>query len=91
MLSEYNLEELFDTSKQHPPILKNFLSGNISIETLTIFDKIFLFGNNLDKKLTDPIWEAISLKLKKYAPFLNIDTSKYKQYLRERLTEKTHG
>lgn len=91
MLSEYNLNELFDTSKQHPPILKKFLSGNISIETITIFDKIFLFGNNLDKKLTDPIWEAISLKLKKYAPFLNIDTRKYKEYLRDRLSEKTHG
>ena len=86
MLSEYSLEELFSTSGQHPPILKMFLSGNISIETITIYDKIFLFGNNLDKKLTDPVWEGISLKIKKYAPFLNIDIPKYKTYLRNRLT-----
>ena len=86
MLSEYSLEELFSTSGQHPPILKMFLSGNISIETTTIYDKIFLFGNNLDKKLTDPVWEGISLKIKKYAPFLNIDIPKYKAYLRNRLS-----
>lgn len=86
MLSEYSLEELFSTSGQHPPILKMFLSGNISIETTTIYDKIFLFGNNLDKKLTDPVWEGISLKIKKYAPFLNIDIPKYKTYLRNRLS-----
>ena len=86
MLSEYSLEELFSTSGQHPPILKMFLSGNISIETITIYDKIFLFGNNLDKKLTDPVWEGISLKIKKYAPFLNIDIPKYKAYLRNRLS-----
>lgn len=86
MLSEYSLEELFSTSGQHPPILKMLLSGNISIETTTIYDKIFLFGNNLDKKLTDPVWEGISLKIKKYAPFLNIDIPKYKAYLRNRLS-----
>jgi hypothetical protein len=86
LLSEHNLEELFDTSRQHPPILKMFLSGNISIETLTIYHKIFLFGNNLDKKLTDPIWETVSMKVNKYAPFLNIDIPKYKAYLRDRLS-----
>lgn len=83
MLSEYNLEQLFDTSRQHPPLLKKFLSGNISIETLVIYDKIFLFGNNFDKKLLDPVWEIVSLKIKKYSPFLNIDVQDYKKILKE--------
>ena len=82
MLSSNNLEQLFDCSKGHPPILKMFLSGKISIETLVIWDKIFLFGNNFDKKLLDPVWELMSLKIQKYSPFLNIDVEDYKKVLR---------
>jgi hypothetical protein len=83
MLSESNLDELFDCSRQHPPILKNFLSGKICIETLVIYDKIFLFGKQFDKKLLDPVWETVSLKIKKYSPFLNIDVKDYKQELKK--------
>jgi hypothetical protein len=82
MLSSSNLEELFDCSRQHPPILKMFLSGKIDIETLVIWDKIFLFRNNFDKKLLDPVWELVSLKIQKYSPFLNIDVEDYKKVLR---------
>jgi hypothetical protein len=77
------LPEVFDCAKGHPPILKNFLNGNISIETMVIYDKIFLFGNNFDKKLKDPVWETVSMKLKKYSPFLNIDVQRYKNLLKE--------
>jgi len=82
MLSSSNLEELFDCSRQHPPILKMFLSGKIDIETLVIWDKIFLFGKTFDKKLLDPVWELVSLKIQKYSPFLNIDVEDYKKVLR---------
>jgi len=77
------VDEVFDCSKGHPPILKMFLSGNISIETLVICDKIFLFGNNFDKKLKDPVWETVSMRMKKYSPFLNIDVPRYKSILKE--------
>jgi hypothetical protein len=83
MLSSNNLEQLFDCSRQHPPILKMFLSGKISIETLVIYDRIFLYGNNFDKKLKDPVWETVSLKMKKYSPFLNIDVFHYRKILKE--------
>jgi hypothetical protein len=82
MLSSGNLEQLFDCSRQHPPVLKMFLSGKICIETLVIWDKIFLFRNNFDKKLLDPVWELMSLKIQKYSPFLNIDVEDYKKVLR---------
>jgi hypothetical protein len=73
LLSENELETLFNCTKGHPLILKKFLSGSVSLETLTIFDKVFHFSKNFDKKLDDPVWESVSLKLKKYSPFLNID------------------
>lgn len=83
LLSQGNLEEVLDVSRQHPTILKKFLSGNISIETLTIWDKIFLFRNNFDQKLLDPVWEIVSLKIQKYSPFLNICVGDYKKSLRK--------
>jgi hypothetical protein len=54
---------------------------------LTIFDKVFHFSKNFDKKLDDPVWESVSLKLKKYSPFLNIDMFHYKKILRDIIDE----
>jgi len=82
LLSENELESLFNCTKGHPVILKKYLSGSLSLETFTIFDKIFRFSENFDKKLTDPVWETVSLKLKKYNPFINIDVFQYKKILR---------
>jgi len=82
LFSDNKVDDVFDCSKGHPIVLKKFLSGKISIETLVIYDRIFLFGNNFDKKLLDPIWESVSMKIKKYAPFLNIDIFKYRKILK---------
>jgi hypothetical protein len=78
---------LFNCTKGHPLILKKYLSGSVSLETFTIFDKIFHFSKNFDKKLTDPVWETVSLKLKKYSPFINIDIFQYKKILRSIIDE----
>lgn len=83
LFENQKLDSIFDCSKGHPPILKMFLSGSISPETLVIYDKIFLFGNNFDKKLQDPVWETVSMRIKKYSPFLNIDVFHYKKILKE--------
>ena len=87
MLSSINLDGLFDTSRQHPPILKKYLSGSISPETLVIFDKVFEYSNRFDKVLLDPVWETVSLKIRKYSPFLNIDIKEYKSILRVLIEE----
>ena len=57
--------------------------GDLSLETLVIFEKIFSFGKNFDKKLKDPVWETVSLKIKKYIPFININVFNYKKILKE--------
>jgi len=87
LLSENELESLFDCSKGHPKILKKYLSGSLSLETLTILEKIFHFSKDFDKKLDDPVWETVSLKLKKYCPFINIDVFQYKKLLRDIVNE----
>jgi hypothetical protein len=87
LLSEIKLEDAFNCSKGHPTVLKKYLGGKIGIETLVIYDNIFHFVNVFDKKLLDPIWESVSLKISKYTPFLNINVFSYKQLLREIVNE----
>ena len=83
LLSENELQTVFDCSKGHPVILKRYLGGEISLETLTIMEKVFSFVKDFDKKLTDPVWETVSLKIKKYIPFININVLNYRKILKE--------
>jgi len=87
LLSENELENVFNCSKGHPPILKKYLAGDVSIENVVICEKIFSFREKFDKKLDDPVWETVSLKIKKYVPFLNIDVFHYKKLLRKIVNE----
>ena len=83
LLSENDLEKVFNCSKGHPIVLKKYLGGEISLETLSILEKVFSFKGKFDKKLKDPVWETVSMKLKKYLPFLNINVFQFKKVLRE--------
>ena len=83
LFDDKKVDEIFQCSKGHPLILKSFLSGKISLETIVIYDRIFLFGKDYDKKLKDPVWETVSRKIKKYNPFLNIDVFRYRKILKE--------
>ena len=87
LFSENELEIAFNCSKGHPIVLKRFLSGKLSPETFVIYDKIFSIVKDFDKKLLDPVWETVSLKIKKYNPFLNIDVFQFKKILREIIDE----
>jgi len=77
------VDDVFDCSKGHPIVLKKFLGGNISLETLVIYDRIFGYTKNFDKKLQDPVWETVSRRVRKYSPFINIDVYRYKNILKE--------
>jgi len=83
LLENKKVDEVFDCSSGHPLILKSHLGGNTSLETMVICDRIFEYRKDFDKKLIDPVWETISLKIKKYTPFLNIDVPRYKKILKQ--------
>ena len=83
LFADNKVDDVFDCSKGHPIILKKFLGGNISLESLVIYDIIFGYGKDFDKKLKDPVWETVSRRVKKYTPFLNIDVFRYKKILKE--------
>ena len=88
LLSNKNLNEVLDCSNnKHPIVLKKYLGGEISLETFMILEKVFSFVKNFDKKLKDPVWETVSLKIKKYTPFININVFPYKKILREMIND----
>ena len=72
-------------SGTHPPVVKEHLKKNISIESLIILDAVIKFKKNLDKILDDFVWETVSLKIDKYKPFLlnSVRIQNYKKILQE--------
>ena len=86
VFTEKNFDTLFEIKNgQHPQILKQHLQKNLSIETLIILDRILSFKKNFDKKLDDPIWKFVSMKMVKYSSFLHIDVFKFRKILKESL------
>tara|TARA_R100000742_G_C4266584_1_gene84696 strand:+ start:708 stop:1307 length:600 start_codon:yes stop_codon:yes gene_type:complete len=84
LVENRKFDELFEIKdNRHPIILKEYLKKSISLETLIVLNCIVSYKNDFDKKLKDPIWELISLKIDKYSPFLNIDIFKYRKILKK--------
>ena len=83
LFGEHKVDDVFDCSKGHPILLKKHLCKEISLETMVIYDRIFGYQNNFDKKLTDPVWLSVSSRMKKYSSFLHIDVFKFKKILKE--------
>lgn len=83
-VSKENFENLFDCKNgNHPEILKKYLQKALTLETLVILNMILNYVNDFDKKMNDPVWEMVSLKIQKYQSFLNINVAGYKKILKE--------
>jgi hypothetical protein len=79
-----NFDEMFKIEgNRHPKILKQFLQKKLSLETMIILNNILGYKNQFDKKLQDPVWEFVSMKIEKYTPFIHIDSNKFKSILKE--------
>jgi len=72
----------------HPNIIKKYLRGEISLETLTILNAIMGFITKYDKKITDPVYKGVSQLCKKYQPFLEFDMPKMKNILKNMVEQK---
>lgn len=75
---------------QHPSVLKAYLQGKISLDTLTILDIILGFMKKWDYHLNhDSVWHSIRVPLLKYRSFMQIDVKKFtKLFLK--LSRKHH-
>ncbi len=74
---------------EHPNILRLYLGGQITLETLVVLCDILGCASYWEKKMEgDPIWEETSLKIKKYRPFVKYNAEKIKKLLYEYFGEK---
>jgi hypothetical protein len=79
-----NFDEMFKIEgNRHPKILKEYLQKKISLESMIILNNIIEYKKQFDKKLQDPVWEFVSMRIEKYTPFLHIDENKFKLILKE--------
>jgi len=74
---------------KHPQIIKEFLGKNLSLETFVILNKVIGFKDNFDKKLSDPVWKFLSMRISKYDSFIHIDVFKFKKILKEVIVHGT--
>jgi len=95
------LEGLFDrgltrpfkfNDGEYPDIINLYLRHTLSPETLVIINDFIPFEDRFNKYLSDDIlWSKVSLKLRKYRPFISYDREKVKSILKEKFNENTRG
>jgi hypothetical protein len=68
---------------KHSSIIKEHLAGHLSLESIVILNKIIGFKDDYDKKLKDPVWKFLSMRISKYNSFIHIDVFKYKKMLKQ--------
>lgn len=67
---------------EHPILLKLYLRNSICLETFCIVLDLTESIPYFDKKMEyDPVWEDISMKVKKYIPFIKYDKDKFKKII----------
>ena len=69
--------------KRHPPVVKEHLAKNLSLESMVILNKIIGFKKDFDIILDDPVWKFLSMRIDKYNSFIHIDVFKFKSILKE--------
>lgn len=69
---------------EHPILLKLYLRSAICLETFCIVLELAEAVPFFDKKMEyDPIWDEISMKVKKYTPFIKYDKDKFRKIILE--------
>ena len=80
---DYPYQDYFDRvfsvkNGKHPKLLKYYLAGDVSLETLVVFESCLGFVKDFDRVLTDPIWKEVRMKIVKYQPFIALDCNVYR-------------
>lgn len=86
------LDDDFDSNfrvinRSHPPLLKLFLSENISLETLIALTTLSGCIPHWDKSMSiDILWEEVRKKIVKAKPFIDYDAAKIKKICLDRFS-----
>lgn len=79
-VSKETFGELFKVkSNQFPKLLMLHMQKQVSIEVMVILNSMLQYLDKWDKEIKDDIiYPKIAMKIRKYAAFLPVDSSKYK-------------
>ena len=82
---KFKIDTLLKVSNgQHPRLLKAYLGGEISLETLCIMDEIIGFSKDWERLISEKVvYPEVHNKLNKYKAFLTYPTREYKSRLIE--------
>ena len=88
-VKEFN--PLFEVKKsEHPKLMKEFLGGRLSLETLIVLDELVKFTKKWNQKLKDDIvWSDLKKIMNDYKRFLTIDKNKYRIQLLNLIEESS--
>ena len=84
-----SFEALFDIKNgNHPKLLKEFLGGRVSIETMIILNNLVNYSKKWDKQLEDDVvWPDLKKFMNNYKRFLTIDEKRYRMKLLKLIEE----
>ena len=89
-----SFEDLFVIKKRtalvtyHPKLLKEFLGGRVSIETMIILNDLVNYSKKWDKQLEDDVvWPDLKKFMNNYKRFLTIDEKRYRMKLLKLIEE----
>ena len=82
-------ENLFAVeNKQHPKLMKEFLGGRVSLETMIILNELVDYEQAWTTELKDDIiWSDLNKLMNDYKRFLTIDTKRYRILLLKLIEE----
>lgn len=79
-----DVAKAWSTSGDHPEVLRLYLGGKLSIESLILSDRVLKFQDNWDSRISDTIiWPDVSRLMRKYGPFIKADTDVVKKTMRQ--------
>ena len=84
-------ENLFSIENgQHPKLMREFLGGRVSLETMIILNELVNYNPNWSKSLEDDIiWIDLRNLMNKYERFLTIDQEQYRIRLLKLIEESS--
>lgn len=75
-------------NNEHPILLKKYLGGEVSLETLCLLIQLVGAKKLWDKKMEyDLVWSGLKVKIEKYTPFIKCDKEKMKEIVVDYFSE----
>lgn len=69
-------------NNEHPPLLKAYLSGDISLDTISVLLDLTRAIKHWNKEMEYcPVWNEVSGKIMKYTPFIKYDKEAIKKVI----------